>query len=121
VTETVEDYLATIDELARTLIAGNQRVYLVGTEILRVALSEDFPDIGVALHLIWLELTNRVDAPNRPPGAEEAASAEMIRAATEWLEVSHDAARRAAYLERWIYGELGMSGPIVIAGRPWRP
>ncbi len=65
-------------------------------------------DIAEPITLIWGSLTDWVDGPKgSEPGAEEEASAQMIRAAREWLAVSSDEAARRTYFDRWVYEECG--------------
>jgi hypothetical protein len=112
---TVEDYIAKISELARTLVEGTDRPYDVGMRLLSLGMQSgiDSPgDISNPICLIWGSLTDLVDGPRGDePGAEEKASALMIRAAREWLAISSNEASRRAYFDRWVYEECGYRRP----------
>ncbi len=57
------------------------------------------------LWLIWGALTDWVEL--RPEGSAQA-EATMVRAAEEWLSLpSTESDARTAYLDRWVYDELG--------------
>jgi hypothetical protein len=61
-----------------------------------------------ALWLLWFGLTDWIEV--RPEETDEAEAA-IRRAASEWLQVADDEPARAAFFERWLYGELGYERP----------
>jgi uncharacterized membrane protein len=66
---------------------------------------------GVAYRLYWLwaTLTDRYELrPDQRPAVE----ATMVRAADEWFLVEADREARDAYLERWLFNELGLTRTI---------
>jgi hypothetical protein len=80
-------------------IATNNEPYWLGTNVLGClvdAIAES--TTANSVYLIWADLTDRYEQKvEERPGAE----AEMRRAASEWLAVSHDAAARERYLDHW--------------------
>ena len=63
------------------------------------------PNMMHPLWLIWGSLTDWVE--NRPDETPQAES-KMREAAKEWLELNHDdATKEKAYLDRWVYDEMG--------------
>lgn len=93
----------------RLLVAGKVPPYDAAWEIWSKAMSTVHPSCEVmhAMWLIWGALTDWVE--NRP---DERAMAEaaMVRAAQEWLSLP-DVTERKAYLDRWVYDEMGYERP----------
>ena len=114
--DAVSAYIDRVSEEARVLLAGVERTYDAARKLWGLgmdgATDEALRDVAWPLWLIWGNLTDRVDGPGGDqPGAEEAASAEMRRAASEWLDSVSDPAARTAYLDRWVYEECGYERP----------
>ena len=108
----IAEFVETVSEQTRRIVAGTGRAYDVGRRIwtlgMEGAADEALRDVAWPIWLIWGNLTDRVDGPRgREPGAEEAASSEMRRAASEWLAVATDQASRDVYFDRWVYEECG--------------
>jgi hypothetical protein len=112
-------YIEQVNELARLIIAGTERRYDLGMRLMALGITgisdEATRNIGGPLWLIWGNLTDRVDGPRgAEPGAEDAASAVMVQAATEWLSASSDEALRRQYLQHWVYDVCGYKhGPNI--------
>ena len=91
-------------------VSASAEPYWAAVEVhgLSASLMEQF---GVAYRLwwMWAALTDRYELKleERP-----AAVAAMVRAADEWLAVADDETARDAYLERWMFDELGLSRDI---------
>jgi hypothetical protein len=112
----LHDYIERIDLEARALLAGDERAYDVGIRLLSLGMGsvgdEELDAVAMPVYLIWGSLTDLIDGPRGDePGAEQAATAMMKRASSEWLDVSGDAASLAAYLDRWVYVECGYRRP----------
>lgn len=108
----MKSYLNSVSREARPLLVGVERAYDVGMRLLSLGidgrLDESTQVVAEPLWLIWGSLTDRVDGPRGGnDGAEDAAAQDMRRAASEWLAVVSDPARRTAYLDRWVYEECG--------------
>lgn len=108
----------TVDQAHRVLDAEEGwPTYRAGIDFLGLAmaaLSTDADDgrylaeEPVALYLIWGSLTDEMDAPGRgSPEQDAAAVRHMKQAAAEWLTVVDVPAKRASYLEHWVYAECG--------------
>ena len=79
---------------ARTILAGDERIYDVGSRIWGAAMggmreTSAQSDVAHGLWLIWGALTDMVDAP-RSTATEDEANDMMRRAAAEWLAVAED-------------------------------
>lgn len=93
----------------RLMIEGKVRPYDAAWAVWAKAASiTTSPDLIHPLWLIWGALTDWAE--NRPAEKSLAESA-MIRAAQEWLSLPDTAARKA-YLDRWIYDEMGYERPL---------
>ncbi len=107
--------LRMIEDQMRRMIAGDATPYDAGWIIWGTAMSViPSPELMHPLWLIWGALTDWVEL--RP---DESAQAEttMIRAAKEWLSVpSTEAHARKAYLDRWVYEEMGYERPTALPG-----
>ena len=89
------------------MIAGQSTPYDCAWNIWgkSISLVIESPEIMHPLWLIWGALTDWVEVRPSERGDAEAA---MLRAAKEWLAVdSNDGAARKAYLDRWVFNELG--------------
>ena len=96
-----------IQQCMRTLASNADSPYETGLAIWRTAMDHtpSLPDEMHPLWLIWGALTDWVET--RPQEREQAEEA-MRRAAREWLSLDlNDATAKAAYLDRWVYEELG--------------
>jgi hypothetical protein len=94
-------------EMNRMLESGSDS-YASGRRIWEIAFTHapDSPKVMWPLWLIWGALTDRVEV--KP---QECAAAEqmMLRASREWLALDRrDEKARDAYLDRWVYDELGI-------------
>ena len=110
------EYLARISNEARELIGAPGSPYEVAIRIWALGMDgtsdEALRDVAWPVWLIWGSLTDRVDGPaGAAPGAADAASADMRRAASEWLAAADDQASRAEYFDRWVYRECGYARP----------
>lgn len=105
-TESLAVGLREIEEQLRMMIDASANTYSAGQRIWETAfpLAPESPDLMWPLWLIWGSLTDHWE--NRP-NERHLAEEEMLRAAREWLDLESDAAGRAAYLDRWVYEELG--------------
>lgn len=103
----IQNGLAEIEAEMRRLVAGESVPYDCATNIWSksMSLAGLSPDLMHPLWLIWGALTDWVE---QRPSEEEMAEAAMLRAAREWLAVDiDDDAARKAYLDRWVFEELG--------------
>jgi hypothetical protein len=98
--------LRRIEDQMRQMIDGEVTPNDAGWAIWGTAMSVvTSPELMHPLWLIWGALTDWVEL--RP---EESAQAEetMVRAAKEWLSIpSTQLDARKAYLDRWVYEEMG--------------
>jgi hypothetical protein len=113
--------LRKIEDQMRRMIDGDATPYDAGWIIWGTAMSVvTSPELMHPLWLIWGALTDWVEL--RP---EESAQAEatMVRAAKEWLSIpSAESHARIAYLDRWVYDEMGYERPDAERGAaPDRP
>jgi hypothetical protein len=99
--------LETIESEMRKMLTSQEEPYAAGWNIWGIAMSNTSasPDIMHPLWLIWGALTDWVEnKPQEKPEAEE----KMRRAAREWLSLDlKDIKERTAYLDRWVYEEMG--------------
>jgi hypothetical protein len=109
--------LREIEEQMRSMINGDCPPYDAAWIIWGKAASVlTSPELLHPLWLIWGALTDWVE--NRPNERSEAES-EMLRAAREWLALKRDdAMSRKAYLDRWVYKEMGYGRTEESARRP---
>ena len=100
------DALKEIELQMHRMIDGECKPYDAAWDIWKKATSVvTSPDLMHPLWLIWGALTDWVE--NRPTETAQAES-EMLRAAKEWLDLkSGDAISRKAYLDRWVFDEMG--------------
>jgi hypothetical protein len=108
-----ETALRIIRRHSEDIASGAADPYPIGTEIWATAMgaagtdgTQAEIDCCKALWLIWGALTDWVET---RPDEKLAAEAAMRRAATEWVDVADDAALWRAYLDRWVYDEMGYS------------
>lgn len=104
--EAESDALREIEEQMRRMIDGKcppyDAAWIIWSKAASVVTS---PELMHPLWLIWGALTDWVE--NRPHEMPRAES-EMLRAAREWLALKpEDAMSRKAYLDRWVYDEMG--------------
>jgi hypothetical protein len=103
---TESEALRNIEVQMRRMIDGDASPYDVGWIIWETAMSVlSSPELMHPLWLIWGSLTDWVEC--RPEDSAQT-EATMVRAAKEWLSLpSQESSVRRAYLERWVYDELG--------------
>lgn len=91
----------------RKIFASEEEPYAAGRNIWGIAISHTAvsPDVLYPLWLTWGALTDWVEnKPDEKTLAEEV----MRRAASEWLSLdAKDSKTRTAYLDRWVYDEMG--------------
>ena len=94
----------------RLIVSGKADPYEAGLRIWQEALSQhlDPPDLMHPTWLIWGALTDWVE---EHPDESERVHALMRRASQEWLLLADDEGAQRAYLERWVYEELGYERP----------
>jgi hypothetical protein len=103
----IADALNAIQVEMRKMLATEEEPYAAGWNIWGFAMSHISvsPDVMHPLWLIWGALTDWVE--NRPEEKTQAEE-EMRRAAREWLSLDlNDSNARTAYLDRWVYEEMG--------------
>jgi len=103
----VADGLLEIENEMRRILEGRSRPYDSAWKIWAKAMSliSPSPNVMHPLWLIWGSLTDWVE--NRPEETLQAES-KMRQAAKEWLELNRDDANEEkAYLDRWVYDEMG--------------
>jgi hypothetical protein len=106
-TDDISTALQTIEEEMRKMLSGEAEPYSCGWEIWGTAFKNADKSMEVMwpLWLIWGALT---DWAENGPQEKTKAEAEMLRAAREWLSLDRtDPAARKAYLDRWVYDEMG--------------
>jgi hypothetical protein len=99
--------LEAIEHEMRRMLSGQADPYSAGLIIWEIALAQSScsPETLHPLWLIWGALTDWVE--NRPQERANA-EAELLRASREWLAIdTSDPAAKRAYLDRWVYEELG--------------
>jgi hypothetical protein len=103
----VEEALAEIEaDMRRMLVPDSARFDLAWNIWSKsMSLASESPDLMHPLWLIWGALTDWVEL--RPEESTQA-EATMVRASTEWLAIPKaDSHGRTAYLDRWVYDEMG--------------
>ncbi|QEG40196.1 hypothetical protein [Roseimaritima ulvae] len=99
--------LLDIENEMRRMLDGQSQPYDAAWKIWGKAMSLTSPSSNVmhAFWLIWGSLTDWVE--NRPDETLQAET-KMRQAAKEWLELNRDDANEEkAYLDRWVYDEMG--------------
>ena len=99
--------LTAIEQEMHNMLEGNIQPYDAGRKIWDIAMSKasESKDILNPLWLIWGALTDWVE---NKPDEQAKAEHEMLRAAREWLSLNpDDQAAKSAYLDRWVYDEMG--------------
>jgi len=107
----IADGLLNIENEMRCMLDGQSTPYHAAWNIWAKAMSlvSASPNIMHPLWVIWGSLTDWVE--NRPNETLQAES-KMRQAAKEWLEVNHDdSIAEKAYLDRWVYDEMGYERP----------
>ena len=105
---TEPEAIAAIEAEMKRMLEGCAEPYSAGREIWEIAFAHASisPEVVWPLWLIWGALTDWVEV---KPEEEAKAKKEMLRASGEWLALNrHDADSRRAYLDRWVYDELGI-------------
>jgi hypothetical protein len=107
--------LEKIEDQMRRMIDGNAAPYDAGWIIWATAMAVvDSPELMHPFWLIWGALTDWVEL--RPEETAEA-EATMVRAAKEWLSLPRtESHARTAYLNRWVYDEMGYERKIAEPG-----
>jgi hypothetical protein len=101
------DFLAEIEQHMKAMLIGSAETYDAGRKIWSSAFecAPRSPEVAWPLWLIWGALTDLVE---KQPARRLETEAKMLQAAKEWLAVSNgDVASRTAYLDRWVYEEMG--------------
>ena len=96
-----------IEAFMRQMADGTSKPYDAGWAIWKIAAegATNSHDLMWPLWLIWGALTDRFELRT---GERQTVENEMIRAAGEWLALdSGDTTSVSAYLDRWVYDELG--------------
>jgi hypothetical protein len=103
----ISNALKEIENEMRRMLNGECAPYDAAWAIWRKAfsLATESPEIMHPFWLIWGSLTDWVETrPAETPRAES----EMLRASREWLALEHEDAKcRKAYLDRWVFDEMG--------------
>jgi hypothetical protein len=100
--------VAAIEAEMTRMLEGCNDPYTVGRKIWEIAFAHASisPEVVWPMWLIWGALTDWVEL---KPEKEEKAKKEMLRASVEWLAIGRDDSDlRRAYLDRWVYDELGI-------------
>jgi hypothetical protein len=98
--------LSAIEADMHRMVAGGAVPYDCARNIWSTAMSvTTSPEVMHPMWLIWGALTDWVE--NRPEEIRQAECA-MLRAANEWLAIDRDDhVQRKAYLDRWVFDEMG--------------
>jgi hypothetical protein len=105
--ESRSDYLS----LLRRLVTRNGEPYDIGRELWSLSMVRVDPSgdwIYQPSWLLWGALADRVEL--KPAEADDA-EADMVAAAREFLEVNGDQPGERAYVDRWLYGRIGLDRP----------
>lgn len=104
--EEVTEGLLQIESEMRRMLDGSLPPYDAAWNIWGKAMSmvSASPNVMHPLWLIWGSLTDWIEnCPEETPQAES----KMRQAAKEWLELNHNDEEEKAYLDRWVYDEMG--------------
>jgi hypothetical protein len=111
----LSSFLTKIEQSMHAIASGSTDTYEAGRIIWAAAFenSDRSPNVAWPLWLIWGALTDVVEV---QPANRATAEAKMRQAAEEWLALpAKDDATRKAYLDRWVYHEIGYEPPMPAA------